>query len=603
MDRRWISGAAALAALAWLGCGSGGDGKTGDAVCTPATCASLNASCGEASDGCGGVLQCGGCPDGQTCGGAGAENACGTPACQPATCQALGASCGAIGDGCGGQLDCGSCPQGQVCGGGGAANVCGTPQARCARTTCAVEGKTCGTIPDGCGGQLDCGTCGKDQICSAANACVQAPCTPTTCQAQGKDCGRIPDGCGGTLECGSCPEGQTCGGGGNQNACGAPPPVPEVRWYAQLGTVGPDATVAAGVDGEGARLLLSTTRDEASGGGTLRLEKRDHSGTSLWTRTWEYRGYPVFRMAVTRLGNVLLAIDAQCWYECGGHAVLDFGGGDLLDSALVKLGPDGAFAWQVSLAGTGVGAVATDDAGSALVARMPRGTPTWTLEKYAWDGKLLWSKSTGWLDTATLAPSGEAYLAGRSFEPLVEGAPAPSVTWSAQLVKLSAAGEFQWSVRSEALGYVSALDTSAKGTLVLLADRAGTVVWGDSTVDNGGLVLAVLEANGQPRWARGVERLWPALLSVDPTGRAAVAGSSSVCGAITVRTFDLAGTPLWTRTVPSDGVCGAGTRAEALAYGSDHEVTVCGSFGGAVMIGSDRLVPQGEDGIAVQFSP
>ena len=385
--------------------------------------------------------------------------------------------------------------------------------------------------------------------------------------------------------------------------CGAPSPAALVRWYAQLGTVGPDSTVGVGVDGDGARLLLSTTRDEASSGGTLRLEKRDRSGKSLWTRTWTYKGWPVFRMAVTRLGNVLLAVDAQCWYACDGYPGLDLGGGAILDSAVVKLGPDGRFVWQVSLTGRGIGALATDDAGSALVARSPRNVQTWSLEKYGWDGKLLWSKDTGSLDTATLAPSGEAYLAGRSPNPLVKGAPTPSTGWTTQIVKLGADGKFQWSVRSDTLGYVGALDTSARGTLVLLADRAGTVVWADSTVDNGGLVLAVLEADGRPRWARGVERLWPALLSVNPTGRAVVAGSSWSCTAITVRTFDLAGTPLWTRTVPTDGLCGAITRAEAVAYGADHEVTVCGSFGGTMTVGSDRLVPQGEDGIAVQLAP
>lgn len=595
--------AAALAALVWSGCGSGG-GTTKTAVCTPATCASLQASCGEASDGCGGVLQCGGCPDGQTCGGAGVANACGVPACQATTCQALGANCGGIADGCGGELDCGSCPQGQTCGGGGTANVCGTPQAGCTPTTCAAEGKSCGTIPDGCGGQLDCGACGKDQVCSAANACVAAPCSPTTCAAQGKDCGRIQDGCGGTLECGSCPEGQTCGGGGNQNACGAPAPAPEVRWYALLGTVGPDAFIGVGVDGEGARLLLSTTRDEAwPGGGTLHLEKRDRDGARLWTRAWTFKGYPAFRMAVTRLGNVLLGVDSQCWYRCDGYPGLDLGGGEIVDAALVKLGPDGRFVWQVPLAGRGIRAVATDDAGSALVARTARDVSPGALVKYGWDGKLLWSRESEWIEAAALAPTGEAYLAGHASGPLVEGAPEPGPGWIAQIVKLGADGEYQWSVHSQAVGYVGGLATSARGTLVLLADRAGKLVWGDSTVDNGGLVLAVLEPDGRPRWARGVERLWPALLGVDPTGRAAVAGSSYACSAITVRTFDLAGTPLWTRTVPTDGVCGAITRAEAIAYGADHEVTVCGAFGGTMTVAGDRLVPQGEDGIAVQLAP
>ncbi|WP_041454245.1 hypothetical protein [Anaeromyxobacter sp. K] len=591
-----------LGVVAWLGCGSSGGGKR--ETCTPADCAAAGASCGQVSDGCGGFLQCGGCPEGQTCGGGGTANACGAPACHPATCQSLGKNCGQVDDGCGGRLECGSCPQGQVCGGAGTPNVCGTPAAGCTRTTCAKEGKTCGTIPDGCGGTLDCGACGSGKVCTASNTCGPAPCTPTTCAAQGKDCGRIEDACGGTLDCGACPEGQTCGGGGNQNVCAVPAPAPTVRWYATVSTPGPDVYAAVGADEQGSRVLLSTTIDEAGpGGGTLRLEKRDHDGKAVWSKTFTYAGWPVFRMAVTRLGNVLLAIDPQCWGDCTGRPGIDLGGGAIQDSALVKLGPDGRHVWTVSLAGSSVNQLASDDSGSALLFRSPRQTYAPVVEKYSWEGKPLWSKASQWVDAISLAPTGEAYVAGHSSSGLVDGAPAPaSGTWTAQVVKLGTDGKFQWSVQSATLGYFSGIGTTSKGTLVLLADRAGTVTWGDSTVDNGGLVLAVLEADGKPRWARGVERLWPALLGVDPTGRAAVAGNPTSCLAVTVRTFDLANTPLWTRTVPTNGQCGS-TRAQALSYGADHEVTVGGTFGGTIVVGEDTLVPQGDDGIAVELAP
>ena len=600
--RRVAAWGAWLAAAAWLGCGSGGGGEKSPA-CTPATCASLGASCGEASDGCGGALRCGDCPQGQTCGGAGVAGACGVPSCVPGTCQALGKTCGAVTDGCGGQLECGSCPQGQTCGGGGASNVCATPQSGCTPTGCAAQGKNCGTIPDGCGGTLDCGACGNGEVCAATNTCGPAPCTPTTCAAQGKDCGRLPDGCGGTLECGACPEGQICGGGGNQDVCGVPAPGSEVLWYALRSTPGPDAVVGAGVDGEGARLLLSTTRHDPAPGGVLYLEKRDHAGKLLWTRSWEFHGWPAFRMVVTRLGNVLLTVDGQCWNFCDGIPGLDLGGGVLLDSAMVKLDPDGRFVWQVPFPARRIRDLATDDAGSALVATGPRDIEGASVQKFAWDGKLLWSKDTGFIDAVALAPSGEAYLAGHGIDPLVPGAPAPSTGWTTQLVKVGTDGTYQWSRRSDALGYVSALRTTAKGTMVLLADRAGTLTWGDSTVDNGGLVLAVLEADGRPRWARGVERLWPALLGVDPTGRAVVGGSPPGCGAVTLRAFDLANTPLWTRTVPSDGACGSFTFAQALAYGADHEVTVGVSFSGTITVAGDRLVSQAEDGLALELAP
>jgi hypothetical protein len=101
-----------------------------DMWCIPKTCAQQFLNCGIASDGCGGTIDCGGCPDAGcppiVCGGGGAPNVCGSPACTCLNCARSGFNCGVIGDGCGGLMNCGTCPQGQTCGGGdgGMANVC-----------------------------------------------------------------------------------------------------------------------------------------------------------------------------------------------------------------------------------------------------------------------------------------------------------------------------------------------------------------------------------------------------------------------------------------------------------------------------------------------
>lgn len=96
-------------------------------TCTPKTCADLGIQCGPAGDGCGGAIQCGTCPTGQTCGGGGIPSVCGAgvPSCTPRTCAQAGADCGPVADGCGGLLQCGTCAPPQTCGGGGKANVCG----------------------------------------------------------------------------------------------------------------------------------------------------------------------------------------------------------------------------------------------------------------------------------------------------------------------------------------------------------------------------------------------------------------------------------------------------------------------------------------------
>jgi hypothetical protein len=95
--------------------------------CMASSCSELDANCGPVTDPkCGGVIQCGSCPAGQSCGNAG-PNQCGTTtpdACVPLTCAQQMANCGMIGDGCGNMLSCGSCNSPQTCG-GATANQCG----------------------------------------------------------------------------------------------------------------------------------------------------------------------------------------------------------------------------------------------------------------------------------------------------------------------------------------------------------------------------------------------------------------------------------------------------------------------------------------------
>lgn len=112
--------------------GSGGSGGgiiiIPDGGCVPATCQELNANCGPVTEPkCGGIIDCGTCPTGESCGNGG-PNLCGKgspDACSPLTCADQNADCGQIGDGCGNTLSCGSCTAPRSCGGGGQTNKCG----------------------------------------------------------------------------------------------------------------------------------------------------------------------------------------------------------------------------------------------------------------------------------------------------------------------------------------------------------------------------------------------------------------------------------------------------------------------------------------------
>lgn len=194
-------------------------GEGGPTECVPKTCAQLEANCGSAPDGCGDKIECGECPDGQTCGGGG-TNKCGTDECIPKSCVQVGAQCGWASDGCAQAIDCGGCSPPEVCGGSGEINACG-----CTPKTCAQLNANCGTLPDGCLGTLECGTCSGGQLCGGGgpNLCGSAECVPKTCAQVGASCGFVSDGCADALDCGACTPPDQCGGGGVINQCGCTP--------------------------------------------------------------------------------------------------------------------------------------------------------------------------------------------------------------------------------------------------------------------------------------------------------------------------------------------------------------------------------------------
>jgi hypothetical protein len=117
-------------------------------------------------------------------------------ACVPSTCAQLHATCGIATDTkCSGVVDCGKCKLGETCGGGGKPNQCaiggGEVDGGCKAATCASLSFTCGTQADGCGGSISCGTCSLPQICGGN------PAKPGACGCTG-ECALVPTCTGGT---------------------------------------------------------------------------------------------------------------------------------------------------------------------------------------------------------------------------------------------------------------------------------------------------------------------------------------------------------------------------------------------------------------------
>jgi hypothetical protein len=184
-------------------------------TCTPVTCQDLGYECGSAWNGCGPYaanLSCGDCANSEVCNTAlhVCEPACTAPsdATVCAAAKANGVECGYVTNGCGGLANCGGCPNGQRCGTRGVANRCEPEETS---VECLVLGQNCGTLQSACGNTVSCGTCSGTDVCNANGVCGPR-CVPQTCASadyQGK-CGvGLDDGCAGKLRC-DCASGKAC---------------------------------------------------------------------------------------------------------------------------------------------------------------------------------------------------------------------------------------------------------------------------------------------------------------------------------------------------------------------------------------------------------
>lgn len=181
---------------------------TNTCTCVPHSCPDGGPDaipCGTAPSGCGERYVCGATADGcpfvgdpdaggvQTVCGGGGANFCGPTPCTRVECQP--GECGQKSNGCDDVLECGGCDAG-VCGANGQANLCG-----CEKATCERLGIGCGVVSDGCGGTMSCGECASPEVCSPAGRCECQKNDPVQACA-GKSCGYAADGCRSFHVCG-----------------------------------------------------------------------------------------------------------------------------------------------------------------------------------------------------------------------------------------------------------------------------------------------------------------------------------------------------------------------------------------------------------------
>lgn len=192
-------------------------------------------------------------PDSGSSGDSGAPDGC-----VASTCAQLGAACGMVPDGCGRMLDCGGCTAPESCGGGGAPNRCGA--GGCVDAGCgALPNSTCNTNTLSCECSSGFHLCGATCADDGSPATCGASCTPCTAPANA------------TATCASGACGFTCNAGftrcGNQCVAGSSlslrhagsTPVPFGPYAVAIGKLNADSRgdiAAAGPTG--ARVLLAS---------------------------------------------------------------------------------------------------------------------------------------------------------------------------------------------------------------------------------------------------------------------------------------------------------------------------------------------------------
>ncbi|MFL5319767.1 MAG: hypothetical protein ACJ790_08925, partial [Myxococcaceae bacterium] len=240
----------------------------------------------------------------------------------------------------------------------------------CVPRTCEQAAVSCGEVSDGCGGTLACGQCAAGQQCGKAGACEAIPpsCTPKTCSELSATCGAVDNGCGGTLSCGSCGANESC----VQNACKAATPAGGTfQW-----TMTVNGTVSAvTVDAAGNAYTAGVNQQLQ-----LVLRKVDAEGHMLFERAYPEAGNHILiggdALAVSALGNIFLHYTTACPDDAASTFCVSasWGGGSFGAGVLVKLGPDGTFAWAKPTGEQALSLVVDSNGSAIALSRSSPGT-------------------------------------------------------------------------------------------------------------------------------------------------------------------------------------------------------------------------------------
>jgi len=356
-----------------------------------------------------------------------------------------------------------------------------------------------------------------------------------------------------------------------------------------------------------------------SGDQELRFEKDSDGDHTIWAHAFPVSESPVHGndLIVAPGGDLYLHVITPSGFW--STIYIDLGGGRAAGALVARYTTRGEFVTNVTGCGQDCNSLVMAVSATGERVELHSASQTWILLVHA-DGTTRMLAVASVLQQGTVLPDGAQYgpaafdhdgnilLAGAAFEPVTilgqdigeQGRESPF------LLKLDSKGDPLW-VRalSGIEGSIGGLGVSALGTVVASGGFVGQLDWGSGHLSHPGnrdndLVgfLLTAEKDGQPRWARQIEPRVGAL-AVDPSGRAAVAGTRAGCGEPFVQVYNLAGDALWERSFP--GVCaGASVHAASLP---DHGFLIGGTFTGNADFGLGPVISQKLDGFIVDLAP
>jgi hypothetical protein len=371
------------------------------------------------------------------------------------------------------------------------------------------------------------------------------------------------------------------------------------------------------------------------------LVKLDPSGALAYART--------IAEVSTQNEYLPVALDAAGHTVFGGGSwgEVDLGGGisagtpDEGAVLVAKLDPQGDAVWARAFASTWAGAritsLALDASGNIFLAgAVASGTVDFGwgpqegefyLAKLDADGDPLWAKTYtgGMLESRTLAvrPTGEVLLAGSLYDgggiDFGGGMLASAGGFDIFLVELDGDGAHVQSLRfgDTSLQRAYAMALGSAGEIALAGSFYGTLDFGGVPIvrpEPFGAFVAVLDAQGQHRWSRGLPGDGSIVsLAFRDSGALLAAGSFYAdfdpgCGVVTAGEGDV---HAFLAELDGEGAC-----IEQLAFGSGQEqhasvvaaiglqrTAVAGSFYGSIELGAAPVTSDGTDGYLALLGP